>query len=676
VKTPLRPVTDNYHGEWVEDPYRWLEADGDPEVEAWEEAQNQATRAALEALDFRPRLRRRLEELLAIGDLGPPHPRGDRYFYMRRDAGQNHAVLYLRRGSPEAADEVVLDPNTWSEDGTEALDWYSLSPDGRLVAYGRSSQGDEWSTLYLLDVDSGRHLPDSIPRTRACSIAWLPDASGFYYTRYPQPGEVPEGQEHYHRRLFFHRLGADWRQDPLVFGQGRDPSDWPVASLSPDGRHLLITVAVGWTRTDVYVLDRETGDLLTLAEGEEVLYEGEILEGRAYLLTNWQAPRYRLVRVDLARPAREQWEELVPQGDSVLEWAGIIGRQLFATCLVNATSQLFRFDLDGRNRVEIPLPTLGSVGAIGGEWCGHEMFYSFTSFTVPPTVYRYDLARGESTLWNRVRADIDPDRYETRQVWYSSRDGTPIPMFLVHRRGLQRTGAHPTLLTGYGGFNQSMTPGFSRTTYAWLESGGLLALPNLRGGGEFGKEWHEAGMLGRKQNVFDDFLAAAEYLIAEGYTSPARLAIQGGSNGGLLVGAALTQRPDLFRAVVCSVPLLDMLRYHHFSIARLWIPEYGCADDPEQYRWLRAYSPYHNVRPGEKYPAVLLLAGAQDSRVHPMHARKMAARLQAASSSGLPVLLRIESKAGHGAGKPISKILEEATDTWSFLFWQLDLQPA
>lgn len=672
---PRQPAVDEYHGMEIRDPWRWLEDEADPGVAAWTEEQNRLTREALEGSPRRAGVRRRLEQLLAIGSLGTPAPRRGRYFYMRREGDQNHAVLYVREGSPEGPERVVLDPNGWSADGTEALDWYYPDRGGRLLAYGRSSSGDERSTLRILDVETGEHLPDVIPQTRACSLSWLPDRRGFYYTRYPAPDEVPEGQDQYRRRVWFHPLGADPAADPLVFGEGREPEDWPGVHLSKDGRHLLVSVSVGWTRTDLYLLDRETGEWTTVVEGEEALYEGELYRGALYLHTNSDAPRYRLLRMELDRPGREHWREILPEEEHVLEWTGIVGRALFASVLVDATSRFYRFNLEGGSRTEIPLPTLGSLGGIGGEWDGDELFYGFSSFTMPPTIYRYDLRTGATTLWGRVEADLDPDDYEIRQVRCTSRDGTSIPLFLVHRRGLVRDGQRPTLLTGYGGFNLSMTPGFSRTSFLWMESGGVYAVANLRGGGEYGAPWHEGGRRERKQNVFDDFLAAAEWLVAEGYTCPERLGISGGSNGGLLVGAALTQRPDLFRAVVCAVPLLDMLRYHHFRIARLWIPEYGSSEDPEEFAWLHAYSPYHRVRDGERYPAVLLTTGEADSRVDPMHARKMAARLQESTTSGLPILLRVETRAGHGAGKPLAKVLDEATDTWTFLFDHLDVEP-
>ncbi len=675
----LTSVTDTLHGHAIEDRYRWLENEDDPAVVAWCEEQNNRTRHILDGLPQRAPIHRRLEKLLSIGWIGCPSVRRDRFFIMRRDGHQNQPILYWREGR-NGQDRLLLDPNTWSEGGTTAMDWFYPSDDGKLIAYGRSDSGDEKSTLRILEVDTGHETSDVIPMTRACSLAWLPDASGFYYTRYPLPGTVPEGEENYYRRVWFHRLGDPPESDRLVYGEGRDKEDWPNVELSPDGRWLLITVDKGWVASDVYVLDRTSADnrLMTIVEGEEALYGGEILGDTLWLMTNSEAPRYRLLTVDLARPEREHWREIIPESqERVLDGFHIIGMQagreprLFAQFMEKAVSRLHVYDLAGKHLQAIELPTLGSLAGMSGEWDGDELYFGFNSFTVPPTVFRCPLDGLTPELFLKVDAELPATEFDVSQVEYKSKDGTPITMFLIHRRGLTANGDRPTVLYGYGGFNVSMTPGFQRNLYLWLEHGGLYAIANLRGGGEYGEQWHRDGMLGKKQNVFDDYIAAAEWLISNGWTRPERLAISGGSNGGLLVGAALTQRPDLFKAVVCSVPLLDMLRYHLFRIARLWIPEYGSADDPEQFKWLYAYSPYHRVVKGTKYPAVLLMTGEADSRVDPLHARKMAALLQDATGSEQPILLRVETKAGHGAGKPLSKVIEESSDSWSFLFWQL-----
>jgi prolyl oligopeptidase len=672
--TPSSNVVDALHGEVVPDPYRWLEDGTTPETRRWTEQQNAVTEAYLAAVPGRERIGRRLEELLGIGVLGTPTPKRGRYFYLRRDGRQNQPVLYWRDGV-DGADRVAVDPNALNEAGTTALDWYYPSEDGRLLAYGLSEDGNEESVLHLLEVGSGRDLPDRIPRMRAASVAWLPDGTGFYYTRYPAPEEVPEGEEQYHRALYFHRLGADPATDPLVLKPAAKEY-WPGVSLSPDGRWLIVSVARTFDQVDLYLQDLASGgELVPIARDLPASFEGEIAHGRLFMRTNLDAPTYRLYAVDPERPERGSWREIVPpRGDAVLESVAVAGNRLALGYLERASSRLQLTDLEGGLIQDVPLPALGSLFGFGAEWDGRELFYGFSSYSVPPSVYRIDLATGTSSLWRQVEATIDPTRFEVAQVSYPSRDGTAISMFLVHRKGLVRSGDNPTYLTAYGGFNISMTPAFSRSLLLWLERGGVVAVPNIRGGGEYGEGWHQAGILANKQNSFDDFIAAAEWLIHERYTRPERLAVAGGSNGGLLMGAALTQRPELFRAVLIQVPLLDMLRYHRFLIARLWIPEYGSAEDPEQFRWLRAYSPYHHVRPGVAYPAVLLATAESDTRVDPMHARKMAARLQAATSAERPVLLRLEAKAGHGAGKPLSKVQQELTDSWTFVFSELGVE--
>jgi prolyl oligopeptidase len=664
-------VVDKLHGVEIPDAYRWLEVADSPEVKGWVEKQNALTKSLLDNVPGRARIHAQLSKLLEIGTIGTPVPRQGRYFYTRRTGTQNQPVLYVREGV-QGQDRVLVDPNTLSKEGTVALDWWYPSRDGRLLAYGTSKDGNEWSTLRVRDVDTGRDLADVIERTRHCSLAWLPDGKGFYYTRNPPAGS-PDAD--YYRHVYFHQLGTDPASDPKVFGGGRPKDHWPNVLLTPNGRWLVVPVEIGFAKTDVYFKDlRQDGaPFVPLVENVEALFDVTPRDDRFYVQTNDKAPRGHLYAVDPARPARETWVELIPEGPDVLDAVDVVGQTLAALYSHKASSRLQLFTPEGKPLQEVPLPTLGTVAGLGGEWNGQELFFGFESVTVAPSIYRMDLNTRQSELWQRVETDIDFSRYEVEQVTYPSKDGTPITMFLAHRKGLQRDGQNPTILTGYGGFNVSMTPTFSASRFFFLESGGLVAIPNLRGGGEYGEEWHRAGMLGKKQNVFDDFVAAAEWLIREKYTNPDRLAIVGGSNGGLLVGAALTQRPDLFRAVVCQVPLLDMVRYHQFLVAELWIPEYGSAKDPEQFKWLYSYSPYHHVKPGTAYPAVLLATAESDSRVDALHARKMAAALQAATRSDRPILLRLETKAGHGAGKPRAKVLEELTDTWCFLFWQLGL---
>jgi prolyl oligopeptidase len=678
VATP-RPVADYFHGTRVIDNYRWLEKADSPEVQKWVAEENDYTRALLDPQPGRAAIQHRLTELLSIGSVSAPVLAGHHYFYTRREGLQNQPVLYVR-DSLNGADRVLVDANSLAADGTIALDWFQPSENGKYVAYGTSASGSEMSTLHVIESKTGEILSDTIERTRAASIAWLHDNSGFYYTRYPKKGEVPAGQELYNRHVYFHLLGSPVETDNAIFGEGRDPQDWPGVSLSNDGRWLLINVSEGWTKSELFLMDLK-GDKapIRLTTGKNFLYSADIYDGKVYITSNEDAPRYRVFVTDAGNFDREAWKEIIPQSDAVLQGAAVFGGKLVAQYEQDASSQLKIFDLDGKKLNDLALPAIGSVYSTGGKWNHAEVFYGFQSFTFAPSIYRYDLKDGSTSLWTKVDApSIDASAYEVQQEWFNSKDGTRIPMFVVHKKGLQKNGKSPTLLTGYGGFNVSLTPSFSRTAYLWMEHGGIYAVANLRGGAEFGEDWHRAGMLDKKQNVFDDMIAAAQHLIAGKYTDKQHLAIQGGSNGGLLMGAMITQRPDLFRAVVCQVPLLDMLHYQDFQIAKLWIPEYGTAENPEQFKWLYAYSPYHHVKGGVEYPAVLFMTADTDTRVDPMHAKKMTALMQAEARNGAsvtrPILLRIETKAGHGAGKPVTKQIEEFTDVYSFLFWQLGVK--
>ncbi len=678
-QTKVNTVTDIFHGRKLDDPYRYLENGEDPATQQFGRDQYRYTRAVLDPLPGREKIRARLAELLAIGTLGTPQPAGKFYFYTRRDAGQNQPVLYVREGL-EGKDRVLVDVNQMSADATVALDWWVPSEDGKYLTYWTSPSGTEHSTVRILETETGRLLDEEIYVGRGRSMAWKPDNSGFYYGRFPKKGTVPAGEELYNPRIFYHALGTarDGSSDPLIFGEGLHPQHWPSVSLSEDGRWMLINVFQGWTKTELKIKDlKADGAVVAVTEGKDFLYQGTVYKDAIYIHTNEDAPRYRVFRVEAANPARANWKEIVPERDIVLQNLTLIGGQLIAGYERNASSLVEVLGLDGKPINDATLPTIGTVDSFGGQWNSKEAFFNFVSFTVPPTVFRYDISSGKTSQWGQVAAPVDSSPYEVKQVWFKSKDGTKVPMFVVHKKGLKRNRRNPTVLYGYGGFQRSMTPQFRRSVFLWVENGGIWAEANLRGGSEFGEEWHRAGMLEKKQNVFDDFIAAAQYLIAKKYTDREHLAIQGGSNGGLLVGAAMTQRPDLFRAVVCAVPLLDMLRYHHFQIAKLWIPEYGSAEDPKQFDFLYAYSPYHHVKDGAKYPAVIFTTAESDTRVDPLHARKMAARMQAAAANGTdrPILLRIEPKAGHGQGKPVSKQIEEGTDTWSFLFWQLGVKP-
>jgi prolyl oligopeptidase len=688
-KAERRPVEENFHGTKVIDSYRWLEDGSSPATEKWVAEELAYTRAVLDPLPGREAIHKRLTELLSIGSVGVPQIGGKYYFYARRDGMQNQPVLYVREGGVDlkngGKDRVLVDANQMAADGTIALDWFDPSYNGEYLAYGTSPSGSEMSTLHVIETKTGKLLPDTIERTRAASIAWLHDNSGFYYTRYPNKGEVPEGQEMYNRHVFFHLLGSDPATDDKVFGEGRDAEDWPSVDLSNDGKWLLITVSEGWTKSELYLMDLKAETPPTaVTSGKNFLYSASIYDGKVYIVTNEDAPRYRVFVADAGNYDRANWKEIVPQTDAVLQGAAVWGKKLFTQYEQNATSQLKLFDLDGKKISDLALPAIGSIFGSSGKWNRDEIFYGFQSFTTPTSVYRYDLKDGSTSEWAKVDApSIDPAGYDVQQEWFNSKDGARVPMFVVHKKivgtnAFKKDGKNPTLLTAYGGFNVSLTPTFSRAAYLWMEHGGIYAVANLRGGAEFGEDWHRAGMLDKKQNVFDDMIAAAEHLIAEKYTDKNHLAIQGGSNGGLLMGAMITQRPDLFRAVICQVPLLDMLHYQNFQIAKLWIPEYGSADKPDQFKWLYAYSPYHHVKAGTEYPAILFMTADTDTRVDPMHAKKMAAEMQAEAKNGesktRPILLRIESKAGHGAGKPVTKQIEEYTDIYSFLFWQLGVR--
>jgi prolyl oligopeptidase len=687
IKSPLNgppkaaqnPVKDVLFGHAIIDPYRWLEDANSPETKKWVGEELDYTRSILDPLPERDEIRRRLTQLLSIGTITAPQIGGEYYFYTKREGTQNQPILFVRQGL-NGKDRALVDVNALAPDGTIALDWWQPSEDGKYVAYGTSPSGDELSTLRVIETATGKLLPDSIERTRAASIAWKLDDSGFYYTRYPKKGEVPEGQEAYNRHVFYHALGSDAGRDPLIFGEGRDPQDWPDVELSNDGRWLLITVEQGWTKTELYLQDLQAQTPpVRITEGKNFLYGGEIVNGKLFITTNEDAPKYRVFAADAAHPERANWKEIIPESDAVLEGATVVNGLLLAQYEKNVSSELKLFDTAGKPLGDVQLPGIGSVYGLGGKWNRKEAFFAFHSFTVPDTVYQINLKDHGTSLWGKVEAPgIDPSAYEVKQVWFNSKDATRVPMFVFYKKGIELNGKNPTLLTGYGGFNVSLSPSFVGDRYLWLEHGGIFAVANLRGGAEFGEEWHRAGMLGKKQNVFDDFIAAAEYLIAEKYTDKDHLAIRGGSNGGLLMGAALTQRPDLFRAVVCQVPLLDMLRYQNFQIAKLWIPEYGSSDDPKQFEWLYAYSPYHHVKPGEEYPAILFMTADSDTRVDPMHAKKMAALMQAEAANGQsrerPILLRIDTKAGHGIGKPIGKQVDDLTDIYSFVFWQLGMK--
>ncbi|MCB2231589.1 prolyl oligopeptidase family serine peptidase [bacterium] len=667
--TPADTVFDTLHGVVIPDPYRWLEDGDDPTVQEWTKEQYAYFKDYVDSFPGREALEGEVRRLMEIGSVGSPEPYGEFYFWTERHAGQDHPVVYMKKGiSGEPG--VLLDPNTLSDDNTVALDWYFFSPTGELMVYGLSNSGSELSTLYLMNTQTRELYPDTIPHTRAAAISWLADESGFYYTRFAEPGSVPDGDENYYRRVYRHTLGEDWRNDPLVFGEQIDKTAWPWISWSPDRTRIFFGSYVGSQETDLYLESPDGARLLN--EGEKAYFSVTPANDCFFIHTNFEAPAYRVMRAEYDKPMLQDWTEIIPESDKAIQSVQLIAGRLVLHSYLSASSVVDIYSHDGTFEKTIELPSIGSVSSINGQPDGQEMFFLFQSFNYPPTVFRYDFSDGSLSEYDRLDVDIDLSNIEVKLVWYESQDGTRVSMFLVGPEGLSLNGSNPTLLYGYGGFNSSQIPYFSKTLTLWFKRGGLFAYPHLRGGGEYGEAWHRAGMLERKQNTFDDFIAAAEYLCREGYTSPDLLTIEGGSNGGLLIGAVITQRPDICRSAICAVPLLDMLRYHRFLIARFWIPEYGSADDSAQFQFLYQYSPYHRIEPGTHYPTLLLTAAESDSRVDPLHARKFAARLQATDPEA-PILLRIESRAGHGQGKPISKQIEETVDEWVFVFKSLGL---
>ena len=661
-------VTDVYHGVQVVDSYRWLEDQNAPETRAWIEAQNVYTDSLLAAIRGREQLKQRLTALLKIDSINLPRERNGRYFFTKRLASQDQPVLYMHKGL-HGTDEVLIDPHPLSPDHTISVQLRSISRDGTVIVYSLRQGGEDETAPRLFDVDARKDLPDRLPKARYFSIALAPDKSAIYYSRM-----TPEGA-----RVFMHKVGGDVAQDVEVFGKGYGPEKIIVSELSEDGRFLLVHVLYGSAgdRTEVHVQSlAERGPVVAIVNDLPARFFGTIASDQLFLHTNWKAPKGRILGVDLKAPSRDHWREVVPESNAVIENVDALGGRLGVLFTENASSRVKLVEPSGKLVREISLPRIGSVTGLTGRWSSHEAFYQFESFHIPQRIYRYDVVKGTQEMWAQVQAPIESDKYEVKQVWYASKDGTKVPMFLVYARGIKLDGSNPTLLTGYGGFNVSETPSYTTRAAAWISSGGIYALANMRGGGEFGEEWHRAGMLANKQNVFDDFIAAAEWLVKNNYTRPSRLAIRGASNGGLLVGAALTQRPDLFGAVVCGYPLLDMLLYHKFLVARWWVPEYGSSDDAEQFKFIYAYSPYQQVKPGGKYPAVLLISGDSDTRVDPLHARKMTARLQAATAFRQTILLHYDTKAGHSGGTPISKQVDDLTDELSFLFWRLGVSPA
>jgi len=663
-KTHVDNVTDAYGSVSITDPYRWLEDQNSPETRAWIDAEDHCTDAALKNIPGRQALHARIASLYRTDVYSAPMERAGRYFFTKRTAEQDLSLIYMRRGRT-GAEEVLIDPLGWSKDHSASAAIEEVSRDGKFLFYDRREGGQDEVTVHVLNVDSRHDLPDVLPSAVYFSVAPTPDDRGVYYTKTTADGP----------RAYYHAIGTDAAQDKMIYGAGLGTDRILSALLSDDGRYLVYTVfhGSGSEQTELYIQNvQDHGPIVTVVNDIASQFDASFGGTTLYIRTNWKAPDWHVYATDPASPSREYWHEVVAETHDTLSDFGPIGGKLVAEYLHNATSEIVISDRDGKNPKPIALPALGST-EISGRWESPEIFYAFTSFNYPTTNFVYDISTDRSSVWSKIDVPIDPSAFETEQVWYNSKDGTRVSMFLFHKKGLPRNGENPILLFGYGGFDVVYPLAYQPAVIAWAERGGIYAMANIRGGGEYGEQWHRAGMFEKKQNVFDDFIAAAEYLIANRYTNSRKLAIRGGSNGGLLVGAALTERPDLFQAVVCEYPLLDMLRYQKFLHGPYWISEYGTSDNPEQFGYLYKYSPYQNVKQGTKYPSVLFVTGDGDTRVAPLHARKMTALLQAATGSDRPILLLYDTKSGHSGGRPLNKTIDEETDILGYLLWQLDV---
>lgn len=683
-ETRKEDVTDDYFGATVADPYRWLEDANAEETAEWVARQNEVTYAYLNRIPERAALLGRLTELYDYPRYSLPFKEGGRTFFFRNNGLQNQSVLYVQ-DTPEAEPRLLLDPNALSADGTISLNGFSVSDDGKLLVYSLSQGGSDWQEVHLKDVETGQDREDRLNWVKFSGFSWTHDNAGFFYSRFPEPAEGAELQQtNRNKKLYYHRIGTPQSDDLLIYERPDQP-DWGIYSeISDDGRYLLLTLTEGTDRRNrLYYKDLGTPDspdlmspVIPLFDAFDASYSYLGHDERTfYVLTDKDAPRSKVIAVDLTHPDPAQWKLLIPEDADVLRGISMLGDQFIAGYLHNAYSEVRFYDLEGKFLKKLDPPTLGSIGGFSCKRTDPECFYAFTSYLYPTTLYRYDAATGQSAVFRKPEIKFDPSPYETRQVFYQSKDGTQVSMFLTHRKDLKLDGSNAVYLYGYGGFGVSLTPGFDPSALVWLERGGVVAIANLRGGGEYGEEWHQGGTKLNKQNVFDDFIAAAEYLIAEQIARPGKIGIAGGSNGGLLVGAALNQRPDLFGAGLPAVGVMDMLRFHLFTIGWAWKADYGSSEDAEQFKAIYAYSPLHNIKPGTQYPAVLVTTGDHDDRVVPAHSYKYAATLQAAQAGPAPTLIRIQTKAGHGAGKPMTKILEEQADQWAFLLANLGVEP-
>ena len=669
-------TVEDYFGTSIADPYRWLENDTSAETEAWVIEENAVTDAYLAQIPYREKVRERLEQIWDYPKFGVPFREGNYYFFFKNDGLQNQSVLYIKEGL-DGEPEVLLDPNTFSEDGTVALSGLSVSRDARYVAYSIARSGSDWNEIHVMEIEGRNELPDMLNWVKFSGMSWEKD--GFYYSCYDEPvkGLEYSNKNEFHK-VFYHHVGTPQAKDILIFQDPEYPQRNYGASVTEDERFLILYQSESTSGNALYYKDLTLKNtrfkpLVTGFENDYTVIDN--LGDQLLVVTNYKAPKKTLILMDPKHPEPGNWKVLIPEREDVLESIDLVGDKIVAEYMHKAASTALLFDYNGNQTGEIELPTVGTMAGFNGKKGDDIAFYGFTSYTFPTTIFKYDVAMNQSEVYIRPEIDFDPDKYEVKQVEYPSKDGTIITMFIVHQKDLVMNGNNPTLLYGYGGFNVSLTPGFSITRLAFIEQGGVYAVPNLRGGGEYGEEWHKAGTLERKQNVFDDFIAAAEYLMEEKYTSSEKLAIMGGSNGGLLVGACMTQRPELFKVAISAVGVLDMLRYHKFTIGWAWATDYGTSDTEEGFNYLIKYSPLHNIKDGVSYPATLVTTADHDDRVVPAHSFKFIARLQEANAGLNPVLVRIETKAGHGGGKPTSKVIEEYGDIWSFMFWNLGMRP-
>lgn len=674
--TAKQDVVDNYFGTEVPDPYRWLEDDNSEETKAWVTAQNEVTFGYLEQIPFRSALNERLTEIWNYPKMGQPNKEGQYYFYSFNTGLQNQGVIYIKKNLDDEG-TVFLDPNTFSDDGTVALSSFSVSNDAKYAGYGISRGGSDWNEFFIRDIETGEDLDDHLKWIKFSGMSWYGD--GFFYSRYDEPEEGDELKgENKNNKVYYHRVGTPQSEDILIYKDPAHPDRGFNVGITDDEQYAIITAtesttgnAFGFKKAGIdnepfrWLVTNFVKDYYSIGNNGDVLY----------VMTNDNAPKYRLVAIDLNNPDKANWKNVIPERDEVLESVSLVGGRLIAQYMRDAYNAVEVFDLDGTFLHSIELPGIGSVGGFGGKIDQNETFYTFSSFNYPPTIFRYDIAENKSEVFYETELDFNGDEYVTEQVFYESKDGTKVPMFIIHRKGLKPDGNTPTLLYGYGGFNISLTPFFSPVRAAWLEQGCIYAVANLRGGGEYGEEWHQAGTILNKQNVFDDFIAAAEYLVDHKYTSPERLGIMGGSNGGLLVGAVVNQRPDLFAAAVPAVGVMDMLRFHNFTIGRYWVTDYGSSEDSIQFEYIYRYSPLHNISSEKEYPAVMATTADHDDRVVPAHSFKYMATLQEKYQGDNPVIIRIETDAGHGGGKPTSKIIEEVTDELAFLWYNMDFRP-